>query len=197
MKIIMGILAAVSLFLGYVSTRNGQFRYERSDVIAATPERIFPYLSDLKIGATWNPFALKDPKMKSTFTGPGNQVGSAMDFEGNSEAGTGRLEITKIIPNERVEIRLMMTQPLTADNLIEYRLTPEGAGTRFTWAMSGDGGFMGKLVTLFMDCEKMVAGEFVKGIATLKGLVEAKTPKRSSAGEPQVVGFSRHRPARR
>jgi hypothetical protein len=38
--------------------------------------------------------------------------------------------------------------------------------------MSGDGGFMGKLIGVFIDCEKMVAGDFEVGIKTLKDLIE-------------------------
>ena len=40
--------------------------------------------------------------------------------------------------------------------------------------MSGDGGFMGKLINIFIDCEKMVTADFETGIKTLKDLVEKK-----------------------
>jgi len=67
-----------------------------------------------------------------------------------------------------------MIKPFGAENLIEYSLTPEGAGTRFTWSMSGDGGFPSKLMMVFVDCEKMVAVEMEKGIASLKALIESQ-----------------------
>jgi hypothetical protein len=38
--------------------------------------------------------------------------------------------------------------------------------------MEGNGGFIGKLFTLFVDCEKMVTGDFEKGISSLKSVVE-------------------------
>ena len=173
MKIALGILIALFAFLGFVSTRNGKFNYERSGIINAPAEKIFPYISNLKLGGLWNPYDKKDPNLKRTFVGPGDQVGSAMEFDGNREAGSGKLTILKLVPNQLVEINLMMTKPIHADNLIQYKLTPEGMGTCFTWAMSGDGGFMGKLISVFLDCEKMVTAEFVVGIANLKTVIEA------------------------
>lgn len=45
LKIGIGALALVGVFLIYVATRDGRFRYERSGLIEAAPEKIFPYLS--------------------------------------------------------------------------------------------------------------------------------------------------------
>jgi len=67
-----------------------------------------------------------------------------------------------------------MTQPVFADNVIDYTLTPEGSGTRFTWAMSGHIPFLGKLINLLIDCEKMVTADFDTGIQNLKQLIESK-----------------------
>jgi hypothetical protein len=62
--------------------------------------------------------------------------------------------------------------------LIQYSLTPEASGgTRFTWAMSGDGGFMGKLISVIIDCEKMIGGQFEQGIQNLKTVIESKKAK--------------------
>jgi hypothetical protein len=40
--------------------------------------------------------------------------------------------------------------------------------------MSGNGGFMGKLMTILIDCEAMVGDQFNAGIASLKALVEGQ-----------------------
>lgn len=173
-KIILGLVAALVLFLGYVATRDGHFRYERSGVINAPAEKIFPYLSQFKLGSEWSPYEKIDPDMKKTFTGTDGQVGAVMEFEGNSDAGAGKLEMLKIVPNQAVDIKLTMLKPFHAENLVEYRLSQEAGGTRFTWGMSGDGGFMGKLLNVLIDCEKMIADQFSEGINNLKTLIEAK-----------------------
>lgn len=173
-KIVLGIVAVLVVFFGYVSTREGKFNYERNGVIGAPADKIFPYLSDFSKGGEWSPYEKIDPNMKKTITGTPAQVGHAMDFEGNSDAGSGRLEILKVVPNELVEIKLTMIKPLYAENIVTYKLSPEAEGTRFSWSMAGDGGFMTKLITVFIDCEKMIAGQFEVGIANLKALIEAQ-----------------------
>jgi hypothetical protein len=112
--------------------------------------------------------------MKKTFTGPDAQVGSILEFDGNKDAGSGTLEILKLVPNQSVQLKLIMTKPMHAENIIDYTLSPEGAGTRFTWAMSGDGGFMGKLINVFIDCEKMIGDQMEIGIKNLQTLVESQ-----------------------
>lgn len=178
-KIGFGFVVVLLVFLGFVSTREGHFRYERSGVINAPADKIFPYISDFKLGGFWSPYEKKDPNMKKTLSGSPGQVGSTMEFDGSNEVGSGKLEILKVIPNQLVEIKLTMIKPFHAENLVQYRLTPEGNGTRFSWAMSGDCGFMGKLMAVFINCEKMVAGEFSTGIANLKGVVEGQTASKT------------------
>lgn len=178
-KIVAGFFVLVVLFLGYVATRPGQFSYERSGVIHASPERIFPFISQFKLGTQWSPYEKADPQMKHVYGGTDGTVGASEDFE-SDKSGSGRLEILNLVPNERVEIRLTMTKPFRAENFVVYKLTPERDGTRFSWSMSGDGGFVGKLVRTVIDCEKIVAGQFGEGIANLKALVESQTKEGSS-----------------
>lgn len=173
-KIILGVVAALVLLLGFVATRDGHFNYERSGVINAPAAKIFPYISDFKLGSEWSPYEKKDLQIKKSYFGQTGQVGSGMEFAGNHEVGAGRLEMTGIALNQSVDIRLTMLKPFKGENMVHYKLAPEGTGTRFTWSMDGDGGFMGKLMTVLIDCEKMVAGDFEKGIENLKVLIEAQ-----------------------
>ena len=172
-KIIIAVVVILIGFLGYVSTREGTFYYERSGIINAPADRIFPYISNFKMGKLWSPYENKDPNMKREFEGEDGQVGSVMHFDGSSDVGAGKLEMLKIIPNEIVELRLFMTRPMKADHLITYKLTPEEGGTRFTWSMAGDNGFLGKLMTVIIDCDKMIGGQMNEGISNLKVLVES------------------------
>lgn len=166
------VLVLIVVFIGYVASRDGKFHYERSGVINASADKIFPYLSNFKLGGEWSPFEKVDPNMKKTFTGEDGAVGAKMEFEGNKDAGSGKLELLALIPNQSVDIKLTMIKPFPAENLVQYKLTPEDEGTRFTWIMSGDGGFMGKLMNVFIDCEKMIGDQFDVGINNLKTLIE-------------------------
>ena len=173
-KIVLSVVLLIAVFLGYVATREGKFHYERSGFINAPQSEVFPYISNLKLGSEWSPFEAKDKDMKKTYTGTDGAVGSALDFDGNNEVGAGRVEITAINPIDSVELRLTMTKPFMAENKITYKLMTVENGTVFTWIMEGDGGFMGKLMSVLIDCDKMIGGEFSKGISNLKTLIEGK-----------------------
>jgi hypothetical protein len=56
----------------------------------------------------------------------------------------------------------------------EFSFVSEGATTNVTWAMTGTCGFVHKLCGLVFNSDKMVGGEFAKGLASLKNLVEAE-----------------------
>lgn len=166
LKIGLSLVSLLVLFLIYVSTREGKFQYSVSRKLNAPIDKVFPYLSNIKLGSEWSPFEKVDPNMKKEY------VGSKLIFEGNKDAGAGSVEILKVVPNELVELKLIMTAPLKAENKIEYRVVPEDGGTRFTWSMSGDGGYITKLMTVFMDCEKMITDQFNKGMDNLQAIVE-------------------------
>lgn len=171
---IVGLVIVVLLviLIVFIATRDPHFQYERTGVINAPPEKIFPYLSTFEGGHAWSPYERIDPTMKMKVIGPDGQVGTVMEFEGNKNAGSGKLELLKITPNKEVAVRLVMVKPFPADNVVEYRLTPEGTGTKFTWSMSGENGFFGKMINVFIDCEKMNGDMMNQGIKNLKDVVE-------------------------
>lgn len=168
LNIFLLLIFILILFLIYVSTREGKFHYKVKGIIDAPVDKVFLYLSDLKLGNEWSPFARIDPNMKNEFFGETNQPGAKLIFSGNKEAGSGIIEIIKIEQKKYVELKLTMTAPFKGENKVEYFLEEVEGKTEFTWAMSGDGGFMGKLVSIFINCEKMITDQFKEGIENLK-----------------------------
>ena len=57
---------------------------------------------------------------------------------------------------------------------VEFTFQPEGDKTKVTWAMYGKNGYMGKLMSLFMDCDSMCGPMFESGFADLDKLVTTK-----------------------
>ena len=55
----------------------------------------------------------------------------------------------------------------TATNATDFMFTPQGNQTSVKWTMDGDNTFMGKAFGLFMNMDKMVGGDFEKGLAQL------------------------------
>lgn len=169
-KIAIVLVVVLVAFAIFVQTRKNTFSYQVSGVINATPEKIFPFISDMRLGDQWSPYE-KGIEMKKEYIGEANQIGGKMLFE-SKDSGSGSLEIMQIVQNDKVDYKLIMTAPFYAENIITYRLVPEEAGTRFVWNMSGENNFLGKLIGVFIDCEKMMNDTNMKGINNLKELVE-------------------------
>ena len=54
----------------------------------------------------------------------------------------------------------------------EFTFKPLGRDTEVTWAMSGKKNFISKAFCMFMDMDKMVGGDFEKGLASMKKIAE-------------------------
>jgi hypothetical protein len=50
---------------------------------------------------------------------------------------------------------------------VEFTFKPEGSKTTVTWLMYGTNNYVGKLMCLFMNMEKMVGPQFEQGLADL------------------------------
>ena len=75
-------------------------------------------------------------------------------------------------------MRLEMLAPMSATNRVTFLLEPTSAGHRRDLADGRQNDFAGKLFSLLMDMDQMVGGEFAKGLASLKTLVEAEATAR-------------------
>src|SRR5687767_2727578 len=115
--------------------------------------------------------------MKKTFEGPPAGTGASYAWSGNNQVGEGRSTITGSRPNERITIRLEFVRPFAGTNTAEFTFTPRGPGgerTEVTWALAGNKNFMSKAVCMFMSLDKMCGGDFEKGLAKLKTVVESR-----------------------
>ena len=63
-----------------------------------------------------------------------------------------------------------MRRPFKAKNTVEFTLAPEGKTTHVTWVMQGRQPYIAKLVSTFINCDKMVGKQFEKGLAKLSGI---------------------------
>lgn len=169
--ILAALIALIVLVLLYASTRPDAMHFERSVVIAAAPEKIFPHLNDFRAWDAWTPYN-KDPAMKKTYGAVAAGKGATYAWEGNKDVGKGEIAITDAAAPSRIALDLHMITPFEARNVVVFTLVPEGPATRVTWAMDGKNNLIGKALGLFMDMDKMVGGDFEKGLASLKQVAE-------------------------
>ncbi len=167
------VLAVAALAL-YATTRPDTFAVQRSTLIQAKADKLFPLINDLHQYNTWNPYAKKDPAMRIDYRGPASGPGAAFDFSGNKDAGKGSVEVTGGQAPTRVDMVLHMIEPFEGRNQITFTLTPQGEATQVTWAMHGPSPYISKLIGIFIDMDHMIGRDFEAGLAQLKAVAETR-----------------------
>jgi hypothetical protein len=166
------LAAALAALLLYAASRPDTLHIERSVRIEAHPDKIRPLIDDMKRFNTWNPYNQKDPAMKGSYRGPASGPGAGYDFDGNKNVGKGSIQIIPPSAPNRVTMTLDMTAPMVCHNVIDFILEPEGNATEVTWAMRGPCPFLGKLMGVIFNMDKMVGRDFESGLSSLKTLAE-------------------------
>jgi hypothetical protein len=171
--ILITVAIIVVLFLVIVAMQPNEFCVTRSTGIVVPPERIFPHINDLRKWEAWSPWAKMDPACKYTFEGPPAGIGAISAWAGNKKAGEGRMTIIESRPSSLIRIKLEFLKPFKATNTAEFTFKPEGNQTLVMWSMSGKNNFFFKAFGLFVNCDKLIGGDFEKGLAALKAVAEA------------------------
>jgi hypothetical protein len=166
------VLAALVLLLALAATRPDSFSVQRSVRIQAPAEQVHALINDLHRFNRWNPYEKKDPQLKGRYSGPAAGPGATYEFEGNRNVGKGSLRVLDSHAPDQVTMELVMLEPMAARNTVRFTLVPQGDATEVTWAMHGASPFLGKLMGLFFDMDKMVGTDFEAGLAALKSLAE-------------------------
>lgn len=173
--ILLSLLALLLLAIVVVAVmalqRPDTFRVSRSTSIAAPAEKIFPLVNDVRAFNTWNPYALKAPEMKGSYKGPFIGPGAHYDFE-SKKSGSGSFEIMQATAPSQVQMRLDMTAPFKAQNVITFTIVPQGAVTQTTWAMEGPAPFLSKFMGVIFNMDEMIGADFEAGLANLKAKAE-------------------------
>jgi carbon monoxide dehydrogenase subunit G len=167
-----GVVLLVAVVLAFAATRPDSFSVRRAASIQAPPEKIFLLINDFSRWSAWSPYEKKDPAMKRSFSGPAAGKGAVYAWEGNGDVGQGRMEIADAVAPSRVTLKLDFVKPFEAHNKVDFTLEPKGGATEVTWAMDGPMPFISKVITLFVDMDRMVGGDFEAGLANLKAIAE-------------------------
>ncbi|GAC1339109.1 MAG: hypothetical protein NVSMB23_07650 [Myxococcales bacterium] len=154
-----------------------RFRVERSVVVQAQPDKLYPLVANFKTGwAQWSPFGTRaDKDLTVAFTGPDEGVGARESWTGGSTP-PGSMEIVRADPRSGVDYLLLMNGgALRIDGRLSF--APDPGGTRVTWVDEGDMGpnpwrhLVGKVL------ETLIGRGFEQGLAALKARVEAGAPR--------------------
>ena len=171
-KILSALAVIVIVFTIIVALQPSQFRVTRLATLTAPAPAVFAQVNDFHKWEAWSPWAKLDPAAKNSFEGPSAGIGAVFKWSGNNEVGEGSMTITESRPSELIRIKLDFTKPFEATNTTEFTFKPEGNQTTVTWSMFGTNNFIAKAFCLFMSMDKMVGGQFEKGLAQMKSVVE-------------------------
>jgi len=166
------IVVLVVAILGLAAAKPDVLRVERSTSINAPAGRIFPFINDFHQWTAWSPYEKRDPAMQRTYSGPASGKGAVYEWSGNSEVGSGRMEILDAPAPSKVLIKLDFITPFEGHNIAEFTLMPAGNATNVTWSIQGPNRFLGKVMSVFIDMDNMIGSDFATGLANLKAVSE-------------------------
>lgn len=172
-KVLIGLGVLIAVFLAVVASRPAEFRVERSAVVSAPAAAVFAQVNDFHNWPNWSPWEKLDPAMTRSHSGAPAGAGAIYAWSGNKDVGEGRMTIGESRPNELIRITLEFFKPWKATNTTLFAFAPQGEQTAVTWTMTGRHNFVSKAFCLFMDMDKMVGGDFEKGLAGIKAVAEA------------------------
>ncbi len=173
----LGLGGVFVLFLSYIGIQPNDYIISRSLLIQNTPAQIFPWMNNSRLAERWGPWLEADPQATMVYSGPEAGVGSKTSWDSQGQLGKGSATIIESIPNERIEIALEYSRPMTMTQQSTYLLNPEAQGTIVTWKVTGKSSFIGRLFCFFRGgMDKVVGGMFEQGLQNLKKQVENSSP---------------------
>ena len=174
-KILIGVAVVIVALAAYVATQPDEFSVSRTASFAAPAPAVFAQVNELKKWEAWSPWQKKDPQAKNSYAGPAAGTGASMAWAGNKEVGEGRMTIVESRAAQLVRFELEFFKPFAATNSAEFAFKEDGGRTAVTWTMRGQNNFIGKAMCLVFDMDRMVGGDFEKGLAGIRQIVEAKS----------------------
>ena len=172
-KILSILGALVAGLLIYAGLKKPEMEITREVLIKATPEKLFPFINNSQKSNDWMPWKDSDPGVNMTYTGPMEGVGSRSSWESKGKMGIGNAEVIQSVNNLTVKTKLEYTKPMVMSQIATISLTPSSKDeTLVRWSVNGHNSFIFRLFGILYSMDKMVGGEFEKGLAKLKKMAE-------------------------
>ncbi len=186
LKILLLVLLAlvgIGIILGLFGPKT--YKVERSAVITASSDAIWPHVNSIRSQNTWSPFVEQDTTMVVEYIGTDGEVGSGSKWA-SKKMGNGEQTITSVDPNKSVNTRLKFIMPWgTSESDAYLNMEPDVAGTKVTWGFGGENDFMGRIFGSIMSMENAIGPMYEKGLTNLQTLVASAPP--STMGKKYAI----------
>ncbi len=168
----IGLLILVALFFGINLTMPTRLELSESMTINAPARVIHPFVNSMQTWATFNPWALSDPAIKTSFSESTSGVGNWMEWE-SEVVGSGRQEVIESTLPTLVRTKLNFVD-WDGDNFSAWVIETQPDGTcKVTMTMEG-----AETPLPFRFFNKLMMPEMIdsyqKSLKGLKELAEAQ-----------------------
>lgn len=145
------------------------YEVRRDVVIQAPIGVVHPFVNDLEMWSTWEPWREEDPTIQITLGSTTKGVGASQSWAGDS--GSGELTFTKSDPDSGIAYDMIFDDLYESKAEVTYHAESDGS-THVEWVMTGDTGtpVIGGYFALMMD--SMVGPMFENGLKKLKTAAE-------------------------
>jgi len=164
------IVAAVALSV-IAQFLPATFKVERSVIIRAGTDKIFPLVNDVSKWPEWTVWNKdNDPGIVFTYEGPAEGVGAISKWE-SKKSGAGMFTVTESDPAKGIKTELVFAGSPPMKGWVTF--APAGTDTKVSFGFGGDVNRnpMNRWMCLFMD--KLAGPEFEKNLTGLKKKAEA------------------------
>jgi effector-binding domain-containing protein len=169
--ILLLVLIVVVVVLGFIAPKD--YDVERSVVIDSPKELVFGYVKYWRNWKNWSPWAADDPSMQVAVEGADGQVGAIYKWIGDPDiTGKGEMTNTGIKDGEEITYHLHFMEPWESESDGYVRLADADGGTKVSWGFYGETPFPWNVFMLFSSMDKMVGGDFERGLGLMKELCE-------------------------
>jgi uncharacterized protein YndB with AHSA1/START domain len=172
LKIAICIVVIIAAILTVAATKPNTFRIKRSIAIKAPPQKIFALIDDFRNWSEWAPQDKEDPTMSRTYNGPESGKGAICIWNGSGSSGRGQMAITDSVAPSRIVVTVDFVKPFAAHNINDFALEAAGDSTNVTWEMHGTNVYVMKVISIFVNMDRVMGKHFETGLRNLKDAAE-------------------------
>lgn len=175
-------VALVGLFVIVGLMLPREVHVERTTLIDAPKEQVFPLVSGFARFNEWSPWADLDPEATYVLSGPEQGIGARMEWHSDKpEVGSGAQEVVAIQPGREVRVRLSFEGQGEAGSTM--LLAGGTDSTRATWSFDMDLGMNPVMRWMGLMIDGPIGADYEKGLSRLKALAEAEAAAAREAAE--------------
>lgn len=148
-------------------------KIERSEVINAPAKTIYQQLVKLENFNKFSVWSQQDSAAVYTINGTDGTIGAYSSWTGSPEiSGEGKIEITALEQDRKVEHKLHFTQPKEGSASSVFTLNENNGLTTVTWSFEMATPRPWNIFNLFYSMDKQMGKDFEQGLAALKSTIE-------------------------